>query len=184
MSAGFKVADNVFWGTNGAVEAYVEALADRAAAQFGAEDPLAVFFHDERQAFYMGHIVFLDDWLKDDASRGRFLEVLDAATTKLLREGTFSPYGQEWVATIIAELRANVWSRLTVGQGIFPWNNSTVVALAHAIHDKRTFDQLPILADALEDAGCTNADILNHCRQPGIHDAACWVVDLLVGSLS
>jgi hypothetical protein len=37
------------------------------------------------------------------------------------------------------------------------------------------------LIDALEEAGCTNADILNHCRQPGEHVRGCWVVDLILG---
>ena len=40
---------------------------------------------------------------------------------------------------------------------------------------------MPILADALEDAGCTNQDILNHCRGGGEHVRGCWVVDLLLG---
>jgi hypothetical protein len=61
------------------------------------------------------------------------------------------------------------------------WLSSSVVSLAQAIYDDRTFDRLPILADALEDAGCTNQDILNHCRQPGEHCRGCWVVDLLLG---
>jgi hypothetical protein len=61
------------------------------------------------------------------------------------------------------------------------WLTSTVTNLAHAIYTDRAFDRLPILADALEDAGCTNAEILNHCRQPGVHVRGCWVVDLLLG---
>ena len=61
------------------------------------------------------------------------------------------------------------------------WLSSSVVALAETINDEKAFDRLPILADALEDAGCTNADILNHCRQPGEHVRGCWVVDLLLG---
>jgi len=61
------------------------------------------------------------------------------------------------------------------------WLTATVDALATAIYDERAFDRLPILADALEDAGCTNADILNHCRQPGEHVRGCWVVDLVLG---
>jgi hypothetical protein len=58
---------------------------------------------------------------------------------------------------------------------------ANVTALAQSIYDERAFDRLPILADALEDAGCDNADILNHCRQPGEHVRGCWVVDLLLG---
>jgi hypothetical protein len=61
------------------------------------------------------------------------------------------------------------------------WLTSTVVALAEGIHQERAFDRLPILADALQDAGCDNDDILNHCRQPGEHVRGCWVVDLLTG---
>ncbi len=61
------------------------------------------------------------------------------------------------------------------------WNDGIVPKLAQAIYDDRAFDRLPILADALEEAGCTNADILNHCRQPGEHVRGCWVVDLILG---
>ena len=61
------------------------------------------------------------------------------------------------------------------------WRTSNVTALAQAIYDERAFDRLPILADALEDAGCDNGDILNHCRQPGEHVRGCWVVDMILG---
>jgi hypothetical protein len=61
------------------------------------------------------------------------------------------------------------------------WGTFTVTALAQAVYDDRAFDRLPILADALEDAGCTNQDILAHCRGPGPHVLGCWVVDLLLG---
>jgi hypothetical protein len=61
------------------------------------------------------------------------------------------------------------------------WQTSNVTALATAIYDDRAFDRLPILADALEDAGCDNGDVLNHCRQPGVHVRGCWVVDLVLG---
>jgi hypothetical protein len=61
------------------------------------------------------------------------------------------------------------------------WNAGTIPAMAQRIYDERAFDRLPILADALEDAGCTNEDILNHCRQPGVHARGCWVLDLLLG---
>jgi hypothetical protein len=50
-----------------------------------------------------------------------------------------------------------------------------------AIYDERAFDRLPILADALEEAGCTNPEMLDHCRQPGAHARGCWVVDALPG---
>jgi hypothetical protein len=61
------------------------------------------------------------------------------------------------------------------------WNGGTVQRLAEGIYAERAFDRLPVLGDALEEAGCTDADILNHCRQPGVHVRGCWVIDLLLG---
>jgi hypothetical protein len=61
------------------------------------------------------------------------------------------------------------------------WLSSTIVALAQAIYDDRAFKRLPVLADALEEAGCTDAEILRHCRGPGPHVRGCWVVDLVLG---
>jgi hypothetical protein len=65
--------------------------------------------------------------------------------------------------------------------GIDPtWLTSNVIALAQTIHDERAFDRLPVLGDALEEGGCTNDDILKHCRQPGKHVAGCSLIDLLL----
>jgi hypothetical protein len=61
------------------------------------------------------------------------------------------------------------------------WNDGLPVNLAKAIYEERVFDRLPILADALEEAGCDDADILAHCRSGGEHVRGCWVVDLLLG---
>jgi hypothetical protein len=62
------------------------------------------------------------------------------------------------------------------------WLTSDVLALARGIYEDRAFDRMPILADALQDAGCDSPDILSHCRdasQP--HVRGCGVVDLLLG---
>ena len=61
------------------------------------------------------------------------------------------------------------------------WLTSTAVALAQAIYEERAFDRLPILADALEEAGCDHADLLAHCRGDGPHVRGCWAVDLVLG---
>jgi hypothetical protein len=61
------------------------------------------------------------------------------------------------------------------------WLTSTVVALARGIYEERAFGRLPILADALQDVGCDNDDVLNHCRGVGPHARGCWVVDLVLG---
>ena len=61
------------------------------------------------------------------------------------------------------------------------WNDGTVRHLAHAIYDERDWEQMPILADALEDAGCQDERILDHCRGGGPHVCGCWVVDRILG---
>lgn len=109
MSAGFCMDDEVFWGTNGAVQAYVETLAAQAAARFGAADPLVVFLRDEWEGFFPGKVVFLDAWLGDDARRTQFVEILDAATDQLLSEGGFTEYGLAWVqSVVVAQFRARL----------------------------------------------------------------------------
>jgi hypothetical protein len=60
------------------------------------------------------------------------------------------------------------------------WLTSTVVKLAEGMYESRDFAAMPILADALQDAGCDSADILDHCRG-GPHVRGCWVVDLVLG---
>jgi hypothetical protein len=61
------------------------------------------------------------------------------------------------------------------------WRTETVIALAAGIYNERGFDRMPILADALHEAGCDNDNILNHCRGDGPHVRGCWVVDLVLG---
>ncbi len=63
---------------------------------------------------------------------------------------------------------------------VLAWSGGTVAKLVQSIYEKRAYDRLLILADALEEAGCTEAAILNHCRQPGEHARGCWVLDLLL----
>src|SRR5262249_41943220 len=74
----------------------------------------------------------------------------------------------------------NPFRPVAINPSWLTWNDGTVQKIAHAIYDERAFDRLPILADALEEVGCTNADILNHCHQQGEHVRGCWVVDLLL----
>ncbi len=61
------------------------------------------------------------------------------------------------------------------------WLTSDVRILAEGIYRDRAFDRMPILADALQDAGCDNEGILTHCRSEGPHVRGCWVVDLVLG---
>jgi len=61
------------------------------------------------------------------------------------------------------------------------WNGRAVVSLAQGVYEDRAFDRLPILADALEEAGCTDPDLLDHLRSPGPHVRGCWALDLILG---
>ena len=58
--------------------------------------------------------------------------------------------------------------------------DSAIVELARRVSKERSWGLLPDLADALELAGCTDQEIIDHCRQPGEHSSHCWVVDLLL----
>lgn len=79
---------------------------------------------------------------------------------------------------LMGEMFVNPFRRTTTDPS---WVTSTVTGLAEGIYADRAFDRMPILADALEDAGCDNADILAHCRGDGPHVRGCWVVDLILG---
>jgi len=61
------------------------------------------------------------------------------------------------------------------------WLTSTVVDLAQGIYQERAFDRMPILADALMDAGCNNEEVLHHCRSEDPHVRGCWLIDSLLG---
>jgi hypothetical protein len=61
------------------------------------------------------------------------------------------------------------------------WFTSTVRALAAQIYARQEFGALPILADALQDAGCDDEQILTHCRATKPHARGCWVLDAVLG---
>ncbi|MBN9119864.1 MAG: hypothetical protein J0I06_12005 [Planctomycetes bacterium] len=61
------------------------------------------------------------------------------------------------------------------------WRTDTAVSLARQMYDTREFSAMPILADALQDAGCDSDDVLSHCRSDSPHVRGCWVVDLVLG---
>jgi hypothetical protein len=61
------------------------------------------------------------------------------------------------------------------------WHGGLLVSMAQRMYDSRDFSDMPVLADALEEAGCQDQDILGHCRSGGEHVRGCWVVDALLG---
>ena len=84
-------------------------------------------------------------------------------------------------ADLLREIFGNPFRPVAIDPAWPAWHDGIIVKIAQSIYDERAFANLPILADALEEAGCANAELLAHCRQPGPHVRGCWAVDLLIG---
>jgi len=82
------------------------------------------------------------------------------------------------LSRLIREVYGNPFRSVTLDSR---WLTSTVIDLASTIYDDRAYHRMPILADALMDAGCDSEEIISHCRSEGPHVRGCWVVDLLSG---
>jgi hypothetical protein len=82
---------------------------------------------------------------------------------------------------LLHDIFGNPFCPVSLKPAWLAWGPGSIPDLAQAIYEERAFDRLPILADALEEAGCTDASILDHCRGPGPHALGCWVVDLILG---
>jgi hypothetical protein len=108
---------------------------------------------------------------------------LSDAEHNVQREREESSYRSERKAqsSALRDLIGNPFCPLTVDPTWLAWNNGAIPMLARTIYDDRAFDRLPLLADGLVAAGCTNEDILAHGRSGGEHVRGCWVVDLVLG---
>jgi hypothetical protein len=83
-------------------------------------------------------------------------------------------------AILLRDLAGNPYRTLSGELPWLTWESGMVAKLAQSIYDERSFEDLPVLADALEDAGCRDAVLLEHCRARGPHAKGCWAVDLLL----
>jgi len=81
---------------------------------------------------------------------------------------------------LLRDVFGNPFRTASIDSRWLRWNDHIVKKIALGIYADRDFDRMPILADALEEAGCTNGDIFEHCRGPGPHVRGCWVVDLIL----
>lgn len=84
------------------------------------------------------------------------------------------------IANLLRDIFGNSFRPLVLDPSWLTWQDGTVIKLAQGIYEERAFDCMPVLADALEEAGCTEGEVLAHCRQPGTHVRGCWGVDLLL----
>jgi hypothetical protein len=80
---------------------------------------------------------------------------------------------------LLRDIMGNPFHAVTVDPAWLTWRGGTIPKLSLAIYNGRRFSDLPVLADALEEAGCTESNVLKHCRRPGRHVRGCWAVDLL-----
>jgi hypothetical protein len=132
-----------------------------------------------------------DKWVK--SQDGRRAKKAAAAVARDAADSTLSPRwaANPWrwgnarqryaLANHLRDLFGNPFRRRVVDAAWLAWNGRIVPKVTRAIYDGGNFDHLPILADTLEEAGCTDSDILAHCRGPGSHVRGCWVLDLILG---
>jgi hypothetical protein len=83
-------------------------------------------------------------------------------------------------AALLREVFGNPFRPATMDAAWLASNGGVVTSVARWIDETGAFDDLPILADALEEAGCLDVDVLRHCREKGPHVRGCWVVDLIL----
>jgi hypothetical protein len=116
------------------------------------------------------------DWLARLTLEGS-IDLWQAAHTS----ASSNPQVKNRQLAIFREVFGNPFRPVTIDPAVLTWNDSTVRRIAEGIYEDRVFDRLSILADALEEAGCTDADILGHCRSGCEHVRGCWLLDLLLG---
>jgi len=112
-------------------------------------------------------------------------EEVQAARTAWLAAVKVRDSVREVQSSLLRDMFGNPFRPVTFAAA---WRTPTVTALAKAAYEDRQPpasilypDRLAVIADALEDAGCTDTAILDHCRDGGLHVRGCWVVDLLLG---
>jgi hypothetical protein len=113
----------------------------------------------------------------DDHINGDRLSKIVLATIGMANDSAMIET-QNWLCHLIRDIFGNPFRSISFD---LSWRTSTAVAIAKQMYESRDFSAMPILADALQDAGCENGDILDHCRAAdGIHVRGCWVVDLVL----
>lgn len=97
------------------------------------------------------------------------------------REMRWGLDNQELQSNLIRDIFGNPFRRPRLDRTWLKHQAREAARIAASIYDDRSFDELPILADALMDAECPSEEMIAHCQSPGVHGRGCWVVDLLTG---
>ena len=121
-----------------------------------------------------GWMTLMPQWRTAAARLGTADADLEAVVRSTLAPRTHSP----GLADLVRCVFGNPFHRAEI---LDPWRTSTVLGIATAAYEDRTFGHLPVLADALQDAGCEDPHVLDHCRNGGHHARGCWVVDGILG---
>jgi hypothetical protein len=149
---------------------------------------------------------FFNSWVIGEGGRGRWIRHAELATEILTgtematrfvgaaarcafraAEAAESAGTGDWdtermvQAQLLREVLGNPLNPRALDPSWIHWNERTVRRMAREIDLERRYEELPILADTLEEAGCADEPILSHCRSPGPHVRGCWVVDLILG---
>jgi hypothetical protein len=88
---------------------------------------------------------------------------------------------QEDELALIRDVFGNPFRPVGIDPAWLAWNDGAIRKLAEGIYRERALSRLPVLADALEEAGCSEADVLGHLREPGPHTRGCYALDALLG---
>jgi sugar phosphate isomerase/epimerase len=122
-------------------------------------------------------------WLLSESSCQAAVEVLRAINRAPLEYKEEEVVGLERAeqAALLRCLLGNPFRAVCLDPSWLAWQNRTIPIIAWSIYGERGFVDLPILADALEEAGCQDQSILGHCRSGDEHVRGCWVIDCLLG---
>jgi hypothetical protein len=105
--------------------------------------------------------------------------VWSSVANALFRAGSKWHAELDAIAALIRDIFGNPFRPVALDPA---WLTTDVLALARGIYADRVFDRMGIFADALQDAGCENEDVLFHCRAANqVHARGCWVLDLVLG---
>jgi hypothetical protein len=169
------------WGKPGSVFSVVLYKAWDAAEnslEFGAGTAEEAVLRMDVEKYKQRKDAFNSAW--ENYSLGEAMQIADAAMPTEWMATAISAWTKERTGQceLLREIFGNPFQPISIASD---WLTPTVVQMAQAIYEDRAFDRLPALADALEYAGCENADIMIHCRTEWPHVRGCWVVDLILG---
>lgn len=177
--------DPAYLALLGAVERVADGkLSPASLARYRTNCPSVPFgeqqlWEEESEELDQSNLIKHAVWFSGDRDARRLEECLEEAVQGLHRRPVIHEGFREQ-CQLIRDIYGNPFRLVAFSP---EWQTSTVVALAQGIYAERAFDRMPIMADAIEEAGCDDGEILNHCRQAGEHVRGCWVVDLVLGKM-